>query len=288
MGCCPRKGKAPCSNLRSWPHKYLSRSALPYALRWMSSKRLRRKRTCLFVDNDDAVYLPKIRSLDPIIEPMLQSVPDPFDSYGPPQSEDQIFSILAPLSIMANAQSSSTSSPSTVTPERGSIEPLPPSSNSKVASWLPITGSSPASPTESSEWVPTSPEGQSSLSTWTRRHLDPLPSPPRKAESKLRSILSSIDESQSRLDNPDLTSTSDTTSHPASGRIEQGEDSPQQEWAFASVHSQYEDINDNDITPRNTYLFTSHLAPAAPSRSLPLTSNNDYVSDNAVRQIDAS
>ena len=188
---------------------------------------------------------------------------------------------------MANARSSSTSSPSTVTPERGSIEPLPPSSSSKVASWLPITGTSPASPTESSEWVPTSTEAQSSLSTWSR-HLDPLPSPPRKAESKLRSILSSIDESQSRHDNPDLTPTSDTMSLPANGRLEQAEHSPQQEWGFASVHSQYEDINDNDITPQNTYLFASHLAPAAPSRSLLPASNNDYVSENAVCQIDTS
>lgn len=32
---------------------------------------------------------------------MLQAVPDPFDSYGPPKSEDQIFSILAPLSIFS-------------------------------------------------------------------------------------------------------------------------------------------------------------------------------------------
>ena len=214
---------------------------------------------------------------------MLQSVPDPFDSYGPPQSEDQIFSILAPLSIMANAQSSSTSSPSTVTPERGTIEPLPASSSSKVASWLPITGSTPASPTESSDWMPTSTQTQSSL---TRRHLDPLPSPPRKAESKLRSILSSIDESQSRPDIADFMPTSDTTSLSANGRIEQAEHSPQQEWAFAPVHLQYEDINNNDVTPRNTYLFTSYLAPAIPS-SPPPASNNDYNSDNAVRQTDA-
>ena len=48
-------------------------------------------------------------SSDPVIEPMLQSVPDPFDSYGPPQAEDQIFSILQPLSISANVPSPSQS-----------------------------------------------------------------------------------------------------------------------------------------------------------------------------------
>ncbi|KAH8113430.1 hypothetical protein DFH11DRAFT_1689565 [Phellopilus nigrolimitatus] len=59
-----------------------------------------------------------IRS-DPVIEPMLQSIPDPFDSYGPPKPEDQIFSILAPLSIF---NASSSPSPQTTTAE---IEPAP-------------------------------------------------------------------------------------------------------------------------------------------------------------------
>jgi hypothetical protein len=34
-----------------------------------------------------------------VIEPMLSSVPDPFDAYGPAPAPDQIFSILAPLSL---------------------------------------------------------------------------------------------------------------------------------------------------------------------------------------------
>ena len=243
------------------------------------------KSVCTFIDDINYVYLTKIFSMDPVIEPMLQSVPDPFDSYGPPQSDDQIFSILAPLSIMANAQSSSTSTPSTATPERNSMEPLPASSSSKIASWLPITGSSPASPTESSEWMPTSTQAQPTLSTLTRRHLAPLPSPPRKAESKLRSILSSIDESQSSLENTGLTSSSDTMLPPTNGRVEQADHSPEHEWGFAPVHLQYEDTNDSNMTPRNSYLFTSHLPPAMPT-SLPPASNNDYVSDNAVYRID--
>ncbi|KAK7695639.1 hypothetical protein QCA50_000275 [Cerrena zonata] len=49
------------------------------------------------------------KASDPVIEPMLQSVPDPFDTYGPPPAEDKIFSILPPLSVMANAPSSSPS-----------------------------------------------------------------------------------------------------------------------------------------------------------------------------------
>ncbi|GLB33582.1 putative homolog to Saccharomyces cerevisiae IVY1 (YDR229W) [Lyophyllum shimeji] len=73
------------------------------------------------------------KASDPILEPMLQSVPDPFDSYGPPQAEDQIFSILAPLSIMT---SSSSPSPITGHSELDSTEAI---ASDKIASWLPNT-----------------------------------------------------------------------------------------------------------------------------------------------------
>jgi hypothetical protein len=40
---------------------------------------------------------------------MLQTIPDPFDSYGPPQRSDQIFSILTPLSLSSTCTSPSAS-----------------------------------------------------------------------------------------------------------------------------------------------------------------------------------
>lgn len=40
---------------------------------------------------------------------MLQTIPDPFDSYGPPQPKDQIFSILTPLSLSSTFPSPSAS-----------------------------------------------------------------------------------------------------------------------------------------------------------------------------------
>ena len=40
---------------------------------------------------------------DPILEPILSSIPDPFGSYGPPKTEDQIFSILPPTSLLGSA-----------------------------------------------------------------------------------------------------------------------------------------------------------------------------------------
>ncbi|KAG8963724.1 hypothetical protein FRC03_002624 [Tulasnella sp. 419] len=51
------------------------------------------------------------KSSDPHLEPLLLSIPDPFDSYGPPKREDHIFSILPPLSL-ATMMSTNSSAPS--------------------------------------------------------------------------------------------------------------------------------------------------------------------------------
>ncbi|KAL9937386.1 hypothetical protein V8E36_003795 [Tilletia maclaganii] len=42
-------------------------------------------------------------SSDPVLEPMLASIPDPFDQYGPPKQDDQIFSILPPTSLLSSS-----------------------------------------------------------------------------------------------------------------------------------------------------------------------------------------
>jgi len=144
------------------------------------------------------------KASDPIIEPMLQTAPDPFDSYGPPQSEDQIFSILAPLSIMSSA-SSSTASPLTGTPEHDPFASLPPSASNRVSAWLPSTNGKTVYTPESAEWatIPSpsatpprsvSPPAitSSPLNGVNRRHSVPVVL--RKPESKLRSTLSVIEE----------------------------------------------------------------------------------------------
>ncbi|THV03321.1 hypothetical protein K435DRAFT_747984 [Dendrothele bispora CBS 962.96] len=149
------------------------------------------------------------KASDPIIEPMLQIVPDPFDSYGPPQSEDQIFSILPPLSIMPTAPSS-TASPTTRTPELDAIEGLPSSSSS--AGWMHHSDNNTTNnaavtfPSQSSEWadIPSSPTSQVTSSSPTtptsptsRRHSVPRTHSTRKSDSsKVRSVLSVIDESR--------------------------------------------------------------------------------------------
>lgn len=140
---------------------------------------------------------------DPVIEPMLQSIPDPFDSYGPPPADDQIFSILPPLSIMVP---SSTPSPVPRSPEMGS-EGLP-TPLSRNNSWTTDNFNENLYPAQSSsEWSevsqptsPTTPRSVSPPSPVSRRHSAPphslTASPHRKSESKLRSVLSAIDESQ--------------------------------------------------------------------------------------------
>ncbi|KAK0519576.1 Dipeptidyl-peptidase 5, partial [Tilletia horrida] len=41
-------------------------------------------------------------SSDPVLEPMLATIPDPFDQYGPPKQDDQILSILTPTSLLSS------------------------------------------------------------------------------------------------------------------------------------------------------------------------------------------
>ncbi|KAI0254286.1 hypothetical protein BJV78DRAFT_66134 [Lactifluus subvellereus] len=153
------------------------------------------------------------KASDPVIEPMLQSVPDPFDSYGQPHSEDQIFSILPPLSILAPSSSPSSLA---VTPQTAASHAF---ATGTTAGWAQAHGNSNGAlyyeaASSSSEWadaVPSSASASSSLLTTPT--LAPAPikprssSPPRRpnrpssppgtsrrAESKLRSVLSVIDE----------------------------------------------------------------------------------------------
>ncbi|KIR96384.1 hypothetical protein L804_06219 [Cryptococcus deuterogattii 2001/935-1] len=61
------------------------------------------------------------KASDPILEPMVMSIPDPFDAYGPPKEEGQIFSVLAPLSLL---DSSAPQSPTANLPRVLSPRPM--------------------------------------------------------------------------------------------------------------------------------------------------------------------
>ena len=176
------------------------------------------KRTSYFI----YILLPSpkvhpIASSDPVIEPMLQTIPDPFDSYGPPPAEDQIFTILPPLSVIANAPSSSPSPLTASTPELESSDGLPSGKNSwsstggffpdAAAAWADVPSSPPGGSAPSSGATsparsispPNVTKASSPLTSINRRHSHPVSSSSfahhsRKSESKLRSVLSVLEE----------------------------------------------------------------------------------------------
>ena len=240
---------------------------------------------------------------------MLQSVPDPFDAYGPPQSEDQIFSILAPLSIMTQpTSSSSATSPLTGTPEQETSESLPSSlSSKKVTSWLPTNtsingGLQTAFPTEAGAWAgvhsppSTPPCSVSPPHNVSHRYSASLH---RKAESKLRSVLSVIEEPRSsrqegsnasendkilRQSNDDdqssLTSNVQNAPPPLSATLDAPNDGSgaDNSWSFTCGQSPYEyGYDSNSSTPRNSMLFTSTTVPSDPSNDARVQDSDDQL-----------
>ncbi|KDQ64821.1 hypothetical protein JAAARDRAFT_52752 [Jaapia argillacea MUCL 33604] len=225
------------------------------------------------------------KASDPVIEPMLQSVPDPFDSYGPPQAEDQIFSILAPLSILTTPSPAAT--PLTSTPELEHRDGGLTSSN--ITSWMNSGGgnapggfyqSEPSTPwadtispgvslpTSSTPPRSTSPPGSSS-----RRHSHPsiqtLPAHhSRKSESKLRSVLAMIDEGIPRTNGSDKTTPEvDQTPTPRSNGVHH-EDSTWGAYTLVDPSSStFSHSRENTLTPRNSVNFPSQTTPPPPDLS---------------------
>lgn len=190
---------------------------------------------------------------------MLQSVPDPFDSYGPPQAEDQIFTILPPLAVIANAPS----------PSPSPLANTPPSSSSPPEvlnhSWAP-TGNFFSN--SSSEWSdassPSTPPRSASPSAIIKRRQSHPPSTShhsRKSDSKLRSVLAVIDEthvhtiesSEGGRPEPRPASSSDVNGGtvPPSGQHEWG--------AFGYGEPSYTDTVRGDETPRHSTSLVATL-----------------------------
>lgn len=205
---------------------------------------------------------------------MLQSVPDPFDSYGQPSSDDQIFSILPPFSIMANVPSTSPT-PIAGTPktEPGDVFSSTGTSWSQRTAdmnsdWADATSPSSSPPPVSS--TPTSPP----RSTSPLQKPPPRPSSPhagRRTESKLRSVLSVIDEASgagrtvanSVSDDSGLGGSSNVAG--ATDGLSGAERSSGVSWAtvpFAiGSHSQDSSQQDHDTTPRNSTFYDIELPP---------------------------
>lgn len=210
------------------------------------------------------------KASDPIIEPMLQTVPDPFDSYGPPQSEDQIFSILAPLSIMTTATSSTASPLTGSTPERDLFDSLPSSTANKITSWLPSTNGKTAYIPESTDWSTISPSATPPRSASppvaafsppngvNRRHSVPVVL--RKSESKLRSVLPAIEETKPPGEEDTLSAS--PLPHVLTNIV-----TPQPDTGPDSSHSNGESLYDNtegQLTPRHSTLFSPQSPPPPP------------------------
>jgi len=147
------------------------------------------------------------KASDPVIEPMLQSIPDPFDSYGPPQAEDQIFSILQPLSISAPSPSPS---PMNATPPEtpkhddnatrrnawspGDGEYLP--TTEAALQWADVQSSTSTPPISSTP--PRSASPPTSTIKYRQSHPPSSGHQPRKSGSKLKSVLPIVDENMGR------------------------------------------------------------------------------------------
>ncbi|KZT72638.1 hypothetical protein DAEQUDRAFT_663760 [Daedalea quercina L-15889] len=240
------------------------------------------------------------KASDPVIEPMLQTIPDPFDSYGPPPAEDQIFTILQPLSVIANApSSSSTASPLTAsTPDLEGSDGGP----SNNSSWAPTAGgffpdasaawadvpspasspprgrttSNPISPARSVSPRAVDTTVGASPPSHSRRHSYPVPvsAPssvlPRKSESKLRSVLSVIDESHSRPNGqmeepPDMGEAGLTGNRPASPTLNgKGRADADSQWATFSFPHAYSAGTSSDITPRSSTFMNSFSPSVTP------------------------
>ncbi|KAI9001244.1 hypothetical protein BD414DRAFT_404376 [Trametes punicea] len=231
------------------------------------------------------------KASDPVIEPMLQTIPDPFDSYGPPPSEDQIFSILQPLSVIANAPSS-TPSPLTPNPDLEGSDSVPSAKGSwsaatggffpDTAAWAdapsssPPSGSAPASG-PASPAISVSPPAIGKAKTTSgisRRHSHPIASSsshhPRKSESKLRSVLSVIDESRSRStgDNDEShTRSMSADSGTGSSSVPNGKAPDLGEvdasvWGSAGFN--FGGVGEDETTPQNTVRIRAQ-SPASPS-----------------------
>lgn len=236
-------------------------------------------KTCLVVRSTlDIFDRLTSKASDPIIEPMLQAVPDPFDSYGPQPDEDKIFSILPPLSVIANTPSASPSPLTSSTPDLdGSSDGKGSWTNTggffpeTTAAWAQVPTSPVMSPTSSTTVISPS----VSPPTVSRRHSVPFtPSLPthshRKSESKLRSVLAVIDENRSQHVNgesgdvtPVVRSSSEATTLNGTGDHHDSE-SP---WGHTRPPFDPPDLRD-DITPRGSVRIPSS-SPSPPAPDAP-------------------
>ena len=144
---------------------------------------------------------------DPCFEPVVQAIPDPFNTYGPPKAEGQLFSILSPLGMGPMASSNAHPPPFPSSLAFGSKAPA---SLGHLSTSAPGWGESSDEGCQS-DWSDArspsrSPSSPTATLTSRRQNFSTSPpssstykhttSPPsmRRAENKLRSVLSAVEE----------------------------------------------------------------------------------------------
>ncbi|KAI6047126.1 hypothetical protein EDC04DRAFT_2556514 [Pisolithus marmoratus] len=222
------------------------------------------------------------KASDPVLELMLQSVPDPFDSYGPPQAEDQIFTILPPLAVIANTPSPSPTPLTTTPPAGAETQPSHPNS-----SW---TAPGTFFTTPSSEWADTpspfsgSPRSPSPPSSLKRRQSHPSTTKDRsrKADSKLRSVVALVDETDIRHP-PDASKVEDAI--PQSDLRTESPPPEHDVWTVPHINDTSYDSGytaSGEATPRRSTLsITSRDIYSDAERSL----TSDELSDHTVQLV---
>jgi hypothetical protein len=189
---------------------------------------------------------------------MLQSIPDPFDSYGQTHSEDQIFSILPPLSILTPASSPS---PMAVTPRAVTSEVFATGTSAGWAHGNGILYSDSASewadalPPASSSLLrsPTKPRSSSPPRTSHRISSSPPGTNPHRAESKLRSVLSVVDEAHPKqVDNSLPTDLAATAVAPATNGPSGERDSGASWTSYPFGEGEHPRSDSQSTTPRHS------------------------------------
>ncbi|KAF8524718.1 hypothetical protein JB92DRAFT_2878836 [Gautieria morchelliformis] len=179
------------------------------------------------------------KASDSVLETMVQSIPDPFDSYGPPKQEGQLFSILAPLAMTPDADPPEDG----VNSWTGEFGVAFPGTERTLANLEDAPGRTRrhSAPMASSSNPPLA---SSSLATHA-------PSPTRRPQ--LPTILSVIDENRGRLD-------AQHHGNEDSQRLHQSTSSAQESPPECQSPT-------NDITPTNSILRPSSPRVATRSRS---------------------
>ncbi|KAN0064157.1 hypothetical protein ACQY0O_003324 [Thecaphora frezii] len=201
---------------------------------------------------------------DPILEPMLSAIPDPFGSYGPPKQEDQIFSILPPTSLLSSASNSIHGGAAEGAAASGAANGQPAGANG-VATLASISPASLMSPTTPSKGLTRNPNPASSAASPSAAAKTPeaAQTPVRTDPSQAASSSAAADEEAAQINGhaPQLSSVSD-----AAASVATSESSATTGGGlFGSESLDFEELLDRDREKKQRSAFVTRSTPTAPT-----------------------